>query len=67
VDRMEEAGADGRLGSAGSVLSVGDHGVVVACGRGAVRLSTVTPAGRPSMPAGDWARGAHLEEGELLA
>lgn len=67
VDLMEEAAPDGRLGSAGRVLAVDDRGVVVACGLGAVRLRTVTPAGRPTMPAGDWARGAHLEEGELLA
>ena len=67
VDLMDEVAGGPRSGEAGRVLSVGDDGVAVACGRGAVRLRTVTPAGRPSMPAADWARGAHLEEGERLA
>lgn len=67
VDLMEEVAPGDQPGAAGRVLAVDDRGVVVACGLGAVRLRTVTPSGRASMPAGDWARGAHLEEGELLA
>ncbi|MDZ7707619.1 MAG: methionyl-tRNA formyltransferase [Trueperaceae bacterium] len=67
VDLMELAASEGRQASAGDVLSVDADGVAVACGAGAVRLRTVTPAGRASMPAADWARGAHLEEGERLA
>ncbi len=67
VDLMELAAHEGRPGRAGDVLNVDADGAVVACGVGAVRLRTVTPAGRASMPAADWARGAHLEEGERLA
>jgi len=51
----------------GTVLSIDREGVAVACGRGAVRLTTVTPPGKPSMPAADWAHGARLKVGDRLA
>ncbi|GAA4750123.1 methionyl-tRNA formyltransferase [Modestobacter marinus] len=47
-------------------LSVGPTGVLVGTGRGAVRLSSVQPAGKRMLPAADWARGARLEPGERL-
>lgn len=51
----------------GTVLSIEREGVVVACGRGAVRLTTVTRPGKPAMPAVDWAHGARLKVGDRLA
>lgn len=51
----------------GTILEVGEADVRVACGRGAVRLRRVTPAGRRTMSAADWARGAQLREGDPLA
>ncbi|MDR9391074.1 MAG: methionyl-tRNA formyltransferase [Trueperaceae bacterium] len=57
--------ADGAADAApGTVLRVDDGGVLVACGDGAVRLERVTPAGKPSMPAADWARGARVAPGD---
>ncbi|MCZ2812821.1 methionyl-tRNA formyltransferase [Modestobacter sp. VKM Ac-2979] len=47
-------------------LSIGSTGVLVGAGRGAVRLSSVQPAGKKMLPAADWARGARLEPGERL-
>lgn len=67
VDLMERVAHEGRHGRPGEALAVDADGALVACGAGTVRLRAVTPPGRPSMPAGDWARGARLEEGERLA
>ncbi len=56
VADTETAGQPGRLGKAG----------VVACGSGALRLVTVQPAGRPTMAAEAWQRGARLGPDALL-
>ena len=45
-------------------LRVGKHEVLVGTATGAVRLGEVTPPGKRTMPATDWARGARLEPGE---
>jgi methionyl-tRNA formyltransferase len=47
-------------GAAGQVLVIDDEGVVVAAGRGAVRISTLQPAGRRRMAPIDWAHGRGL-------
>lgn len=47
-------------GSPGSVLSVDDDGVVVACGEGALRVITVQRAGKPKMSAADYVRANRL-------
>lgn len=39
---------------------------VVACGKGALELQVVKPAGKRAMPTGDWLRGARLEVGQFL-
>lgn len=53
-------------GPPGEILSVDDLGVVVAAGRGGVRLLVVAPAGRRHMAARDWANGARFVPGERL-
>jgi methionyl-tRNA formyltransferase len=53
-------------GPAGVLSTVDREGVVVAAGRGAVRLLEVAPAGRPRMSGADLARGSRLEPGERL-
>lgn len=55
--------AEGR-GKAGELLS--SDPVTVACGEGALQLSTVQPEGKPRMAAADWLRGARLQKGECL-
>ena len=55
---IELARAEGG-GAAGSVLSVDDAGVVVACGDGALRVITLQRAGKPKMSAADYVRAGH--------
>lgn len=46
-----------RRGDAGEVLEVGEMGMIIACGSGAVAVETVHPAGRKRVAALDWAQG----------
>lgn len=50
--------------SPGQVLSVGDDGLVVACGEGAVRLLQVQPAGKRRITAAEWLRGRGIATGQ---
>jgi len=51
----------------GTVLDACADGVCVACAPGALRLLTVRPEGRGDMAAAEWARGARIQNGDLLA
>jgi methionyl-tRNA formyltransferase len=53
-------------GEPGTIVALGKRGPVVACGEGAVEVTRVKPAGKRTMDAGDWLRGARLEEGARL-
>ena len=54
-------------GTPGTVLIAdGRDGIVVACGRGALRLTQVQPEGRPRMMADAFVRGYRLAVGERL-
>ena len=53
-----------RGGVPGQVLEAGDDGVVVACGRGAVRIAEAQPPGKRRMPAADWVRGRGVAVGD---
>jgi methionyl-tRNA formyltransferase len=53
-----------RRGEPGEVLEVGEMGMVVACGRGAVAVETVHPAGRRRVAALDWAQGRGVAVGD---
>jgi methionyl-tRNA formyltransferase len=57
--------AHGR-GAPGEVLAVDSSGILVACGEGALRLTSVKPEGRAACAAADWARGARLAQGNRL-
>ena len=46
-----------RRGDPGEVLEIGEIGMVVACGEGAVAVETVHPAGKRRLAALDWAQG----------
>lgn len=58
-----------RAAEPGSVLSAAEvgpsEGPVVACGRGAIELVRVRPAGKKSMAAGDWWRGMRASGGRF--
>lgn len=58
---VEEAG-----GAPGQVLRADTEGVVVACGRAAVRLGEVQPPGKRRMPSADWVRGRGVAAGDLF-
>ncbi len=53
-------------GSPGSVLAVEEHGALVACGEGGVRIGYLQPAGKRRMAALDLAQGRQLAAGDLL-
>src|SRR5262249_31839300 len=53
-------------GAPGTILSIGDAGVVVAAGNGALRLITVQRAGKPRVAAADLARGSGWRVGGRL-
>jgi methionyl-tRNA formyltransferase len=46
-----------RRGDPGEVLDIGEMGMIVACGQGAVAVETVHPAGKRRLAALDWAQG----------
>ena len=56
-----------RRGDAGEVLEVGELGLVVACGAGAVAIESVHPAGRRRLAALDWAQGRGIAVGDRWA
>jgi methionyl-tRNA formyltransferase len=53
----------GMRGAPGSVLSVDDGGLIVACGRGAVQLAVVQPSGKRRLAPVDWERGRGIAVG----
>jgi methionyl-tRNA formyltransferase len=61
-----EAEATQEVGDPGVILGIDATGVVVAAGKGAIRLRSVTPAGRRHMSAVEWANGARFVRGERL-
>jgi methionyl-tRNA formyltransferase len=59
----EEAGDEaGR--TAGQVLAIDEHGMLVATGDGAVRISYAQPAGRQRLAVQEWARGRGVAVGK---
>jgi methionyl-tRNA formyltransferase len=56
-----------RHGDAGEVLEVGEAGMVVACGVGAVAVEMVHPAGKRRLAALDWAQGRGVAVGDHWA
>jgi methionyl-tRNA formyltransferase len=50
----------------GTVVAVGNDGVVVACKPGALRLQRVKAEGRHELNAAEWARGARVQPSDQL-
>jgi len=48
----------------GEVTSVDEHGLIVACGEGAVRLLQVQPSGKKRMSPAEWLRGRGIAVGQ---
>ncbi|HET7459662.1 MAG TPA: methionyl-tRNA formyltransferase [Longimicrobium sp.] len=57
--RLEEPG-----GEPGAVLAADESGVLIACGRGSVRVTEVQPPGKRRMAAGEWVRGRGVAVGD---
>ncbi len=53
-----------RRGDPGEVLAVGEMGMIIACGNGAVAVETVHPAGKRRLAALDWAQGRGVAQGD---
>jgi methionyl-tRNA formyltransferase len=53
-----------RRGDPGEVLEVGEEGMIVACGDGAVAVEAVHPAGKRRIAALDWAQGRGVAQGD---
>ncbi len=56
-----------RHGDPGEVLEIGEMGMVIACGGGAVTVETVHPAGKRRLAALDWAQGRGVAQGDRWA
>jgi len=56
-----------RRGDPGEVLSVGEMGMIIACGRGAVAVEAVHPAGKRRLAALDWFQGRGVAAGDRWA
>lgn len=54
-------------GAPGEVLTVDAAGMTVACGRGAVQIATVHPAGKRRIAPLEWSRGRGIGVGERLS
>ncbi len=53
-----------RRGDPGEVLEIGEMGMIVACGEGAVAVETVHPAGKRRLAALDWSQGRGIARGD---
>jgi methionyl-tRNA formyltransferase len=48
----------------GTITAIGEDGVVIACGQGAVRVAQLQPAGKRRMAPAEWQRGRGIAEGD---
>ena len=51
---------------AGDVIAIDANGMTVACGSGAVQITSVQPAGKRRLAPAEWARGRGIGLGERL-
>lgn len=56
----------GATGDPGQVLNIDEHGMLVACGSGAVRVGYAQPAGKRRLAALDWAQGRGIATGDTF-
>ncbi len=57
------------VGNVGKVISldgVGDGGITVACGEGALKITKIKPEGKGVMSAGDFIRGRKISDGDIF-
>jgi methionyl-tRNA formyltransferase len=56
--------SDRETAAPGTLISVGDNGIRVACAEGALRIMRLKPEGRAELDAAEWARGARPQPGD---
>lgn len=54
------------VGDPGHVLDIDEHGMLVACGTGGLRIGYAQPAGKRRLAALDWAQGRGIAVGDVL-
>jgi methionyl-tRNA formyltransferase len=54
-------------GEPGEVLAIDDSGIIVACGKGAIRIANVQPAGKRRISPAEWLRGRGIAVGQRLS
>ncbi len=64
--KLWRAQSEGGAGTPGTVLSVDNRGIVVACGDGALRLLELQKPGGKRLPAGDFLRGTAVRPGDCF-
>ncbi len=56
----------GASGDPGQVINIDEHGMLVGCGSGAVRVGYAQPAGKRRLAALDWAQGRGIATGDTF-
>lgn len=56
----------GASGDPGQVMNIDEHGLLVGCGSGAVRIGYAQPAGKRRLAALDWAQGRGIATGDTF-
>jgi methionyl-tRNA formyltransferase len=64
--KLWRVACEGGKGTPGTVLAVDDHGIVVACGDGALRLLELQKPGGKRLPVGDFLRGTAIRPGDCF-
>lgn len=60
-------GNDSQAEAPGTVVAIDGDAIVVACGRGRIRIGTVTPPGKRTMMASAWSHGHGPKVGDVVA
>ncbi len=66
IRRAEAIEGKGEAGKVTEISAVGDGYITVACGEGALRITSVIPEGKGKMSAGDFVRGRKINTGDVL-
>lgn len=66
IGQAEPAGLHAGGAAPGTVLAVDDHGVIVACGEGRVRLLALQAPGKRMLPVAEFLRGFPLHAGQVF-
>ena len=67
IHRTRVKAETGRLGAPGTILSVSQAGIEVACGEGSLELLDVQPESRSRLAVSEYLKGYPLKQGDLFA